>query len=440
HAADEVVVVPGFAARDVGGRTVLLGRGGSDSTALFLAEALRATRCRLVKDVDGLYEWDPAREGPRPRRYASLGYADALRTDGTIVQHKAIERAWSLGVAFEVAGLGRRHRTVVGASTVLASEEDDEAPRPLRVSLLGRGTVGAGVEALVAAEPERFELGPVLVRDVAGRPAAERLTADGEWAVAGAEVVVEALGGVEPARTLVARALAAGAHVVTANKALIAEHGPELLALARASGVRLLCSASVGGCMPLLERIPSGAPVRRVRGVLNGTVNAVLDSVARGASFERAVASAQAVGLAESDPTRDLDGRDAADKLAVIACALGAELDPKSVRRESLDEAVVARARDAAQARGSRLRQVSTLWLDGDVPRGSVGFEECAPGTALGSCVGPGNAALVERDDGSLERVAGIGAGRWPTAEAVLGDLHALARETPRRNPARATG
>ncbi|MEL6905475.1 MAG: hypothetical protein AAFP22_08725, partial [Planctomycetota bacterium] len=160
----------------------------------------------------------------------------------------------------------------------------------------------------------------------------------------------------------------------------------------------------------------------------------------RGASFERAVASAQAVGLAESDPTRDLDGRDAADKLAVIACALGAELDPKSVRRESLDEAVVARARDAAQARGSRLRQVSTLWLDGDVPRGSVGFEECAPGTALGSCVGPGNAALVERDDGSLERVAGIGAGRWPTAEAVLGDLHALARETPRRNPARATG
>jgi homoserine dehydrogenase len=107
------IVVPGFVGKDEHQRTTLLGRGGSDLTALFIAQQLGAA-CRLVKDVDGLYEWDPARPGPEPRRYATLSWKGALGLDGTIVQHKAVRWARDHGLAFEVGSLGARHVSRVG--------------------------------------------------------------------------------------------------------------------------------------------------------------------------------------------------------------------------------------------------------------------------------------------------------------------------------------
>jgi homoserine dehydrogenase len=134
-----VVVVPGFLGRDEQGRTTLLGRGGSDFSALFLAHALGAERCRLVKDVAGLYEHDPARPGPLARVYRELSWDDCLRLDGRIVQHKAVRWARERGVGFEVASLNGTRATVVGECPPRLGPTDAEGLPPMRVGLLGWG-------------------------------------------------------------------------------------------------------------------------------------------------------------------------------------------------------------------------------------------------------------------------------------------------------------
>ena len=428
-ARDGVVLVPGFAGEDEHGRTVLFGRGGSDLTALFLAHALGA-RCRLVKDVDGLYERDPSGPGPAPRRYARASFEDALATDGSIVQHKAVRFARDRGLAFEVAGLNGVHPTRVGAAPSRLLPPSPPG-RALRVALLGTGTVGGGVWRLLRELPDHFELVSVVARDARkardlGVPA--ELLAEDPWAAlaTGPDAVVELLGGAEPAGGLLAAALRAGRHAVTANKRVLAERGAELGALARARGARLLGSAAVGGSAPVLEHLARLSPgdVRRVRGVLNGTANFVLGELAAGRDLASAVAGARARGLAERDVSRDLDGQDAADKLRVVAAALG--VPDVSVERETLDASASDRA-GRARARGGALRQVATLELAGRIAA-RVELQDLGADDPLAALDGARNAVVVEHRDGGSARLAGVGAGRWPTAEAVLGDLFALAR------------
>lgn len=427
---DGVVVVPGFSAVDAHGRAVLLGRGGSDLSALFLAHALGA-RCRLLKDVDGLHEWDPARPGPPPRRYAAATWEDALATDGTILQHRAVHFARERGLTFEVATLGGVEATLVGVGPTRLVPGRERA-RPLRVALLGLGTVGAGVWSLARELGEVLEVVAVSCRDrrraeAHGVPAT-LLRGDPRGAAReDADVVVECLGGREPARSAVATALAAGRAVVTANKLLLAEDGAALRRLARERGARLLGSAAVGGSAPVLERARAlSSSVRAVRGVLNGTANLVLERLASGASLDEALEEARTRGLAERDPTRDLDGRDAADKLRVIAAVLGVER--VAVAREPLDTTAARRIR-AAREEGLRLRQVAELVLDEDGARARVRLATLGPDDPLFDLPDAQNAAVVSGEHGPLERLAGVGAGRWPTAEAVLGDLLEIERE-----------
>lgn len=429
-AAGEVVVVPGFVAADRSGRTVLLGRGGSDLTALFLASRLSASRCRLVKDVDGVYERDPAGPGAPPRRYGALSWDDALETDGSIVQHKALRFARAHALELEVGAFNATRCTRVGAGPT-RFERPAERPRPLRVALLGLGTVGAGVFELLQALHEEFEVTSVLVRDrdrprlaVIGR---ELLTRDGESALRGADVVVEALGGLDPARRLVERALGQGAHVVTANKLLVAASGDDLARRARHGGVSLRCSAAVGGSAPILERLASAGDVRRIRAVLNGTANFVLDAISAGRELPDALEEARERGFAERDASRDLSGLDAADKLSILARALHRALEPSSIPREPIDESAVRRGRSSSGS-GRALRQVSTLSLDGRGVRARVSLEELEATDPLASVRDEGNAALIELAGGRSELVAGKGAGRWPTAESVVGDLLQIAR------------
>ncbi len=432
----EVVVLPGYLACDPEGRSVLLGRGGSDLTALFLAQRLGASRCRLIKDVDGLYERDPSLSGPRPRRYARMSYEDALRTDGSIVQHKALRFARSVGLGFEVGRLNATRPTSVERGPSRYSDGADR-PRPLRVALLGLGTVGSGVFELLRGLPQHFELVSVAVRRLC-RPRAVALpagllTEDALGAVrAGADVVVEVMGGLEPARAAVEAALAGGAHVVTANKSLLAVRGSSLAARARAHG-RLLCaSASVGGSMPLLERIAIHPPpaVRGVRGVLNGTTNYVLERMGSGVSLGSALREAQRRGYAELDSSRDLSGEDAADKLCVIAQQLGRKrLGASDVRREALSEATL----DRVAANGSVVRHLASLELGSERPAARVALSRLDRGDPLATVAGVYNAAVIELRDGTRELVRGKGAGRWPTAEAVLADLLEIARRAPER-------
>jgi homoserine dehydrogenase len=426
-AQDEVVVLPGYVAQDEAGRTVVLGRGGSDLSALFLAQRLGA-RCRLVKDVDGLYERDPRCAGPRPARYARACYATALACDGTIVQRKAIAFAREHGLAFELGRLNGRRPTVVGAGPDVLADAP-EAPRRLRVALLGCGTVGGGVLALVQALPEHFELVALAVRDpdrCRGMPVPRELCLTDAVAAArsGADVVVELLGGVHPARAAIAAALARGAAVVSANKRVLARSAASRDTSLRAGGGRVLASGAVGGSMPLLERLalhPAGS-VRAVRGVINATAGFVLGRVAEGASLRAALAEARALGLAEADATRDLSGQDAADKLCVIAATLGAA-PPRRVGRESLSPSAW---RALGPAHGAQ--QIAELVVGSNVTRADVRLCELDRADPLSSVRGVQNAALIERVDGTRELVRGTGAGRWPTAESVLADLLLLAR------------
>jgi homoserine dehydrogenase len=441
----DVVVLPGFFARGESERCVLLGRGGSDLSAVFAAAELDAARCVLLKDVDGLYESDPATVAPgapAPRRYAALSFEDAERLDGGIVQNKAVRLARERGLVFEVGALGRASRTLVGATATRFDTlgETERAGKPLTVGLVGLGTVGGAVARALAASPRLVKIAAVLVRDAhkvrdCGVDA-RLVTNDVEAFFArDFDVLVELAGGVEAAGTYVRRAIESGRHVVSANKALLAEDGEALLSIAQRCGRRVAFGAAVGGALPVLERIASlldeGREIAWVAGVLSGTVGFVLEQLGAGVAFASAVARAQERGLAEADPTLDLDGSDAASKVALIARAIGAR-HVRSNGRDVLDERAARRAA-AAHARGKRLVQVARVDRIGGEAVTSVRLLELEEHHPLARARGEENAVLIGLSDGETVSLRGLGAGAWPTAEAVIGDLFALASEGARR-------
>lgn len=445
-----VVVVPGFLGRDEAGRTTLLGRGGSDFSALFLAHALGAERCRLVKDVRGLYERDPARPGPLARVFRELSWDECLKLDGRIVQHKAVRWAKERGVRFEVASLNGTRASRVGPYETSLGPTDAESAPPLRVGLLGLGTVGGGVYRALSTLPELFEVTRIAVRNVkraadSGVPAYLLTDDPASVVVSGCDLIVEAIGGIEPARELVTAALSNGQHVVTANKSLIAAHGRELAAIAEEHGVRLLYAAAVGGAVPVLEavqRIAEGAdPIDRIEAVLNGTSNFVLDRLAEGVPFEEAVRAAQAAGFAEADPTKDLDGTDAAEKLALVArAAFGRLVEAGDVQRRGLLGAGGTGPGEFGREPGRETRLVARAERGGE---GGLRLEvrpiELEPGHRLALTRGERNRVVVTLRSGVVVEVHGKGAGRWPTAESVVGDLLELARERGETSAWRAT-
>jgi homoserine dehydrogenase len=430
-AREHAIVFPGFAATDDLGRTVTLGRGGSDLTALHLARFLQAHRCRLIKDVDGLYTADPARPGPTPDRYGHASYADALATDGSIIQHKAIHYAQQHQLSFEIARVNGSRPTTIGPGPSRLDRTHDR-PTPLRVALLGPGTVGQGVCDLVQGSPDLAHLAAVFTRDPA-KPrdvpiSHTRMTTSALDAIDRADVVIETIGSFDPAHQLVLHALHLGIPVITANKALLATHGPDLARVAREHGTTLFASAAVGGSTTVLERIRArtGQSLRSVRGVLNGTTNFVLDQRAAGINLDEAVASAQQRGFAEADPSRDLDGIDAADKLRVIAQCAGVTLPTDCLSIEPL--AVGLRRLSAVSAQRT-LRSVATLVIEQAArAHARVELEALAPDDALVTVHGAHNAVELIWSDSTREFIHGCGAGRWPTAEAVFADLLELCR------------
>ena len=309
------------------------------------------------------------------------------------------------------------------------------------VGILGGGTVGS---ALVGLLDERradivarcgVELVPVAVavrtpdRARPGVPAG-LLTGDAAAVVAhpDVDVVVELIGGLEPARELLLAALAAGKPVVTANKEVIATHGAELSAAARAAGVDLLFEAAVGGAIPLvrvLRESLAGESVRRIMGIVNGTTNYILSRMAAGgATYLDALAEAQALGYAESDPRADVEGHDAAAKAAIMAgIVFGTEVTAADVHCEGI---TTLSPNDIAFAR--RLGHVIKLLAIAErIDDGAVAVRvhpamvpEDHP---LASVRDSFNAVFIEGDASGELMLYGRGAGGRPTASAVLGDL-----------------
>jgi homoserine dehydrogenase len=330
--------------------------------------------------------------------------------------------------------------------------------QPLRVGVLGAGTVGLEVvRALLERSPRLspsdgspLVLGGVAVRDVARARAAgipESLVTDAPaHLVASPEIdlIVEVMGGDEPARTLVSGALANGRGVVTANKHLIAHHGPELEQISREAGSPLRFEAAVAGGIPVLGPMAqelAANRITRVRGIVNGTTNYILTAMARqGRAYDDVLAEAQALGYAEADPTADVEGLDARNKLVVLArLAFGAWIDPEAIdNRPGTTTGAPGRpgitgvtADDVAALAGEgrivRLLATARVAEDGAL-EAAVTPTVVPAGSPFGRCDGVLN--RVEIDGVPVGRVAfeGPGAGGPATASAVLGDLVALAR------------
>jgi len=434
-----VVVIPGFVGVGPDRDLTLLGRGGSDLTALFIAAELGA-HCRLIKDVDGLYERDPALEGPPPRRFRTLSWSDALRLDGGIVQHKSVRLARARSLEFEVGAVQREDVSLVGDVPTEWYDGPDHDHAPLRVALLGCGTVGGGVLAHLRRLDRQFEVTGVVVRDTHRHQRAcdpVRFSTDTAKGIDRAEVVVEMLGGLEPAASVIEHTLATGRHVVTANKAIIAEQYRALNA-ARVGVATLSYSAAVGGGVPMIElvdRVAGQFGVESIEGVLNGTSNFVLESLRSHDDLTFAISEAQRHGFAEADPTRDLDGRDALEKLRVLARhAFGQDADHGVYTMIGLTGHAFEVLLQSSTPE-TTLRLVAWARRTPSGVRGGVGPVRVAPDHPLHNLQGPHNRLIVRDVRGTSHIVDGLGAGRWPTSESVLADLFDLWRA--RRSGAR---
>lgn len=429
----DVIVAPGFFGEGASG-PVTLGRGGTDLTAVMFAAWLGASRVRLIKDVDGVYTDDPARVADA-KRLDQLDYDEAVKVSRGLVQEKAIFAARDLDVVIEVAALGRPYATRIGALPAKAGPVRQS--RPLRVSVLGHGSVGRGVCSHLLAHRNRFELNPVLVQNVEKHEADgdERLrfTKDAAEALANdPDIVVETLGGTGFARSISQSALRNNAHLVSANKAVIALDSELLYELANNHGRQLRYSAAVGGGVPILEQLDHARDRNRgilsVQGVMNGTCNFVLGQLEKGVLLADAIAEAQALGFAEADPSADIDGRDAADKLAlIIRHAFGVVVAPRDIPSESLSDLSLERLQAAAE-RGERIKQVGHCRVDQDGKiLAEVKLQSVPKGHAFHDLENEGNGFLVELPH-ALVKIRGKGAGRWPTAEAVFADIMDIQR------------
>jgi homoserine dehydrogenase len=296
----------------------------------------------------------------------------------------------------------------------------------VKVGILGRGTVGGAFRRMLG---ERADM----VEEVSGRRpevAGVLSSQDGNFdeILADSEILVELIGGIDPAFDYVTRALRAGKHVVTANKQLIAQHGEELVAAAREGGAQLRFEAAVAGAIPVIRVVQEslGAiPIEKVFGIVNGTTNYILTEMTRsGLSYEEALKQAQDLGYAEADPTEDVGGADAAAKMAILArLAFGAPVELDDVPYQGIEQI---KPDDIAYAKelglSLKLLGVAERVGEGEI---SVRVFPCFlyPGHPLSPIEGPFNAVMVESPAITEITMSGPGAGGPETASAVLGDV-----------------
>jgi len=312
----------------------------------------------------------------------------------------------------------------------------------LRIGLLGFGTVGSAFAEVLAAD----ERGGVRITHVFNRGVERKKTharakflgKDVVWTervedVIGAEdvdVVVELMGGLDPAEGWLRAALSAGKHVVTANKQLIAYRGAELFALAAEKGVQLLYGAAVAGGVPVIPGVAqglSGDVITRISGIVNGTCNFILSSMESGADYGDVLAKAQAAGYAEADPSADVDGYDARAKLCVLArLALHAEIDPEQVPAQTISQ-VSAIDFAYAEELGCTVRQVSRASLGDGAVSASVGPMLVPRTSPIAWSHGTQNMVVTSGRFGGDVVFSGHGAGGYPTAVAVMSDVRAIA-------------
>jgi homoserine dehydrogenase len=294
-----------------------------------------------------------------------------------------------------------------------------------RIGLLGHGTVGSAFEALLAERADAFVPITGMRPEITG--VLTRSRGDFDEILAGSDLIVELIGGIEPARDYVLRAMKAGKHVVSANKQLLSQYGEELWACAREHGVQLRFEGAVAGVVPVirvLQESLAATRVERIHGIVNGTTNYILSEMAsRGLSYEDALRQAQELGYAESDPTDDVTGRDAAAKMAILArLAFSTPVHLDQVVYEGIEH-LTGEDMEYAKDLGLGLKLIGTAErVDAGI---SVRVHPAFlyPGHPLASVHGPFNAVTLESDTITEVTLSGPGAGGPQTATAVLGDV-----------------
>ncbi len=314
--------------------------------------------------------------------------------------------------------------------------------RPLRIAIFGFGTVGSSVARILAeSKPQGLELTHVFNRGVA-RKRVDWAAANVVWSedadavlASDADVIVELMGGLDPAGGWIRRALAAGKSVVTANKKLIAFHGVELERLAAANGGHLKYGAAVAGGIPVipgLEQGLAGDRIEKIEGILNGTCNFILSKMEAGAEYATVLAEAQAKGYAEADPTEDVGGFDARAKLAILMrLAMRVEVNPEEIVPRPI---TTVSAVDFSYARdlGCTIRQVARAEKTYGTVAAAVGPTLVDLRSPMAWSRGTENMVIVSGQYGGDVVFSGHGAGGHPTAVAVVSDLLALAHGSRR--------
>ncbi|VXB07853.1 homoserine dehydrogenase [Arthrobacter sp. 9V] len=330
--------------------------------------------------------------------------------------------------------------------------------RTLKVALLGCGNVGAQVariliddaEALAARSGARLELSGIAVRNIESprdvELPRELFTTDADTLVKDADLVIELMGGIEPARSLILTAIQNGACVVTGNKALLAQDGPTLYEEADKAGVQLSYEAAVAGAIPILRPIRdslSGDRITRVLGIVNGTTNFILDQMdTTGAQFSDALAEAQRLGYAEADPTADVEGHDAAAKAAILASlSFHTRFSLDDVYCEGITKVSAADIASAKEA-GFVIKLLAIAEKIDSSENGSGISVRVHPTLLprehpLAAVRGAFNAVFIEAENAGELMFYGQGAGGTPTASAVLGDLVSAARRLVLGGPGR---
>ena len=331
----------------------------------------------------------------------------------------------------------------------MSMESNVSEYRPIRVALLGAGSVGAEVARLLITQKAELaarigaelELVGVAVRDLKtkrnGFPK-ELLTTDAESLILGADIVIEVMGGLQPAKDYILLALNSGSDVITANKSLLATHGSELFSAAEQVGAQLYFEASVAGAVPIIRPLReslAGDRVKRIMGIVNGSTNYILDRMDKsGATLEAAMKEATELGYLEADPSLDVDGYDAAQKAAILASlAFHTEVPLEKVYRDGIT-GISAEQIAAAKRDGYVIKLLAICeFIEADDAGGEGISVRVYPALVprshpLGSVDGAYNAVFVEAEAAGRLMFYGSGAGGTQTASAILGDVVSAAK------------
>lgn len=311
---------------------------------------------------------------------------------------------------------------------------------PVRIGLLGKGTVGSAFAELIRTRADAIEAASGRRPEISG--VLRRSEGNFDEILAGSDLIVELIGGIEPAKDYTLAALAAGKPVITANKQLVAQHGAELFAAAREAGVQLRFEAAVAGAIPIIRVVTESLgtlEIERVSGIVNGTTNFILSEMAAtGADYGDVLAQAQELGYAEADPTEDVNGADAAAKIAILArLAFDTEVALADVSYEGIESI---RAEDIAYAKelGLSLKLLGVAERHGEAISARVFPCFLYRGHPLAPVEGAFNAVTIESPAITEITMSGPGAGGPETASAVLGDVVSiLSGDAPVPTPTR---